>query len=113
MFDLVRVMNSAIDARELTSGDAATIQQAFDHFDRVLGVLSLRRAEENSRQSPSRRSSSRSRRAMLRGGGAISLRRIGFARISRRAASCSKTARRAHAGRESEISRRARLLSAG
>ena len=27
-------------------GDAATIREAFDDFDRVLGILSLRRAED-------------------------------------------------------------------
>jgi cysteinyl-tRNA synthetase len=46
MFDLVRALNSAIDAGELKSGDAQAVRDAFDNFDRVLGVLSLRRAEE-------------------------------------------------------------------
>ena len=46
MFDLVRALNSAIDAGELTAGDAATVRDTFGHFDRVLGVLSLRRAED-------------------------------------------------------------------
>jgi len=46
MFDLVRALNSAIDAGELHSGDAQLIQRAFDDFDRVLGVLSLRREED-------------------------------------------------------------------
>jgi cysteinyl-tRNA synthetase len=46
MFDLVRAMNSAIDAGELGSGDAAAVRATFDQFDRVLGILSLRQAED-------------------------------------------------------------------
>jgi cysteinyl-tRNA synthetase len=46
VFDLVRALNSKADAAELRSGDAATIREAFDDFDRVLGILSLRRAED-------------------------------------------------------------------
>jgi cysteinyl-tRNA synthetase len=46
VFDLVRALNSAIDARELKAGDADAVRGAFDRFDRVLGILSLRRAEE-------------------------------------------------------------------
>ena len=46
MFDLVRTVNSAIDAGELGEGDVPAIRDAFDGFDRVLGVLSLRRAED-------------------------------------------------------------------
>jgi cysteinyl-tRNA synthetase len=46
MFELVRALNSAIDAGEIGAGDVAVIRDAFDRFDRVLGVLSLRRAEE-------------------------------------------------------------------
>ena len=46
IFDLVRDVNTAIDARQVTTGDAAGIREAFDHFDRVLGVLSLRRIED-------------------------------------------------------------------
>ena len=45
-FDLVRALNSAIDAGELRAGDAAAVRDAFERFDRVLGILSLRRAEE-------------------------------------------------------------------
>jgi cysteinyl-tRNA synthetase len=47
VFDLVRALNSAIDAGELTGGDAAAVSETFDHFDKVLGVLSLRRAEDD------------------------------------------------------------------
>jgi cysteinyl-tRNA synthetase len=46
MFELVRALNSAIDAGEVGAGDAPVIRAAFDQFDRVLGVLSLRRTEE-------------------------------------------------------------------
>ncbi len=47
IFEFVRALNSAIDAGELHSGDAELIQSAFDDFDRVLGVLSLRRQEDD------------------------------------------------------------------
>jgi cysteinyl-tRNA synthetase len=47
MFELVRSLNSSIDAGELGQGDVPVIRQAFDGFDRVLGVLSLRRAEDD------------------------------------------------------------------
>jgi cysteinyl-tRNA synthetase len=46
MFDLVRAINSSIDAGEIGTDDVTTITAAFDHFDSVLGVLSLRRAED-------------------------------------------------------------------
>ncbi|MGB7219382.1 MAG: cysteine--tRNA ligase [Vicinamibacterales bacterium] len=46
MFDLVRAVNSAIDAGELGAADVPVVREAFDQFDRVLGILSLRRAEE-------------------------------------------------------------------
>jgi cysteinyl-tRNA synthetase len=46
MFGLVRAVNSAIDAGQLGVGDVAVVREAFDGFDRVLGILSLRRAEE-------------------------------------------------------------------
>ena len=46
MFDLVRAVNTSIDAGEIGTGDVKTITEAFDHFDAVLGVLSLRRAED-------------------------------------------------------------------
>jgi cysteinyl-tRNA synthetase len=45
-FDLVRALNSAIDAGELGAGDAPAVRETFERFDRVLGVLSLRRTEE-------------------------------------------------------------------
>jgi cysteinyl-tRNA synthetase len=46
MFELVRALNSAIDAGDLGAGDVTAIREAFDEFDSVLGVLSLRRAED-------------------------------------------------------------------
>jgi cysteinyl-tRNA synthetase len=46
MFDLVRALNSKIDAGELRDGDVPAIRDAFERFDRVLGVFSLRRAED-------------------------------------------------------------------
>jgi cysteinyl-tRNA synthetase len=46
MFDLVRALNSAIDAGELTTGDEPGVRATFDRFDKVLGVLSLRRHED-------------------------------------------------------------------
>jgi cysteinyl-tRNA synthetase len=46
MFDLVRAVNTSIDAGEIGTGDVAAIVAAFDHFDSVLGVLALRRAED-------------------------------------------------------------------
>jgi cysteinyl-tRNA synthetase len=47
MFELVRALNSAIDAGQVGRGDLSAIRDAFDGFDRVLGVLSLRRAEDD------------------------------------------------------------------
>ncbi|MCA1586454.1 MAG: cysteine--tRNA ligase [Acidobacteria bacterium] len=46
MFDLVRAINSAIDLKQLGEADAALVAAAFEHFDKVLGILSLRRAED-------------------------------------------------------------------
>jgi cysteinyl-tRNA synthetase len=46
VFDLVRTLNSAIDAGELGTNDAASVRDTFEQFDRVLGILSLRRAED-------------------------------------------------------------------
>ena len=46
MFDLVRDMNAAMDRHEVSGPDAALIKEAFADFDLVLGVMSLRRAEE-------------------------------------------------------------------
>jgi cysteinyl-tRNA synthetase len=46
MFELVRSLNTAIDAGEIGAPDVPAIRDAFDYFDRVLGVISLRRSEE-------------------------------------------------------------------
>ena len=46
IFDLVRDVNAAIDARQVSTADAALARQAIEEFDRVLGVISLRQAED-------------------------------------------------------------------
>src|SRR5262245_55421299 len=46
MFELVRALNSAIDAGQFGAGDVATVRDAFEQFDRVLGVIGLRREED-------------------------------------------------------------------
>ena len=46
VFELVRVVNAAIDAREISAPDAMVVRAAIDEFDQVLGVVSLRQAED-------------------------------------------------------------------
>ena len=46
MFDLVRDMNASMDRHEAGAPDAALVREAFAGFDRVLGVMALRRAED-------------------------------------------------------------------
>ena len=46
VFELVRDINAAIDTAAVGAGDAAIVLEAFEWFDQVLGVISLRRAEE-------------------------------------------------------------------
>jgi cysteinyl-tRNA synthetase len=46
MFDLVRALNSAIDAGELGSADAPAVRETFDRFDQILGIFALRRKED-------------------------------------------------------------------
>jgi len=46
IFELVSDLNSAIDAGTIGKGDVAVAKEAFDRFDRVLGVVSLRQAED-------------------------------------------------------------------
>jgi cysteinyl-tRNA synthetase len=46
IFELVRALNSAIDSGRFGRGDIATVVSAFATFDLVLGVLSLRRQED-------------------------------------------------------------------
>jgi cysteinyl-tRNA synthetase len=53
MFELVRSLNSAIDAGALGRGDVPLVRETFAGFDRVLGILSLRRAEDEQPPIPS------------------------------------------------------------
>jgi cysteinyl-tRNA synthetase len=46
IFDLIRALNISMDAKQVGKGDGPEIMAAFNHFDRVLGVLSLRKAED-------------------------------------------------------------------
>ena len=46
MFELVSDLNSAIDAGAIGKADVASAKTAFGGFDRVLGVVSLRQAED-------------------------------------------------------------------
>ena len=46
IFDLIRALNILMDGKKVGKGDAPEIIAAFTHFDGVLGVLSLRRAED-------------------------------------------------------------------
>ena len=46
MFELVTALNSAIDSGELGTHDVPAVRAAFEEFDKVLGILTVRRAEE-------------------------------------------------------------------
>jgi len=46
IFDLVRDVNKDIDDRQIGREDAQRVTAAIDEFDQVLGVISLRRAED-------------------------------------------------------------------
>jgi cysteinyl-tRNA synthetase len=46
VFDLVRSLNAGIDSGEVGAADLPPIREAFEEFDRVLGVMALRRAED-------------------------------------------------------------------
>ena len=46
IFDLVRDVNAAIDAKAIGKADAAAVAALIDECDRVLGVIALRRAED-------------------------------------------------------------------
>jgi cysteinyl-tRNA synthetase len=46
IFGLVHEVNAAIDARQVSASDGAIVAQAIEDLDRVLGVVSLRRAED-------------------------------------------------------------------
>src|SRR5882672_11111207 len=46
IFDLVRDVNAAIDAQDIGRADADAVRHTIDEFDCVLGVVTLRRAED-------------------------------------------------------------------
>ena len=46
VFDLVRDVNKSIDDHEISQADARQVAAVVDEFDQVLGVISLRRAED-------------------------------------------------------------------
>jgi len=46
IFDLVREVNAAIDAQQIGKTDVETVRKAIGDFDRVLGIISVRRAED-------------------------------------------------------------------
>ena len=46
VFDLVRALNAAIDSGQFGPPDVAAVREGFAHFDRVLGVIGLRQAED-------------------------------------------------------------------
>jgi cysteinyl-tRNA synthetase len=46
VFEFVREMNAAMDTSDVGAADAAAILEAFAEFDRVLGVLDLRKTED-------------------------------------------------------------------
>jgi cysteinyl-tRNA synthetase len=46
LFELVREVNAAMDAQEVSKTDARTIAEHFERFDQVLGVISLRKQED-------------------------------------------------------------------
>jgi cysteinyl-tRNA synthetase len=46
LFDLVRELNTAIDGGELGADDGKAVKETFQQFDRVLGVVALRQAED-------------------------------------------------------------------
>ena len=46
LFELVRALNSAIDEGQIGRPDVGVIRDAFEQFDRVLGVFSLRKRED-------------------------------------------------------------------
>jgi cysteinyl-tRNA synthetase len=46
LFDLVKAGNAAVDGGKMGAADASLVRSAIDDLDRVLGVVSLRRAED-------------------------------------------------------------------
>jgi cysteinyl-tRNA synthetase len=47
MFELLREMNAAMDQGAFGEPDAALVRELFGEYDRILGVLALRRAEDD------------------------------------------------------------------
>jgi len=47
VFDFVRDVNAAIDAKEMSAAEAGRVRELFELFDQVLGVVALRRAEDS------------------------------------------------------------------
>jgi cysteinyl-tRNA synthetase len=47
IFELIRSLNSSIDAGEIGRGDLPAIRDLFALFDQTLGIISLRRAEDD------------------------------------------------------------------
>jgi len=46
MFDLIRDINAAIDAKQISRAEADRVREVVEEFDKVLGVVSLRREED-------------------------------------------------------------------
>ena len=46
MFELIRDINAAVDAGGVGAPDLPVLRETFEYFDRLLGVIALRRAEE-------------------------------------------------------------------
>jgi cysteinyl-tRNA synthetase len=46
LFDLIRDVNTALDARQVSAADARLVRDLVHEFDRVLGVVSLWRDED-------------------------------------------------------------------
>jgi cysteinyl-tRNA synthetase len=46
LFELVRTLNTAIDGGTLGTPDVPAVREAFEAFDRIIGVMALRRAED-------------------------------------------------------------------
>ena len=53
VFELVRTLNAAIDNESLGIDDVPVVRAAFERFDKVIGVLSLRREEDRQTRLPS------------------------------------------------------------
>ena len=92
MFELVRMLNAAIDSSELGAGDVPVVKAAFDRFDRVLGVLALRRARGSTdRRCRPKRSIASSLRVRTRASAATSPKAIASGSSCSMPGSCSKT----------------------